>query len=145
MTVVSAKELVYSQADKILYELGESPETLVEPHLEQLAITSGLGNTELIITHVYISPTSSCTGCYLPSLDQLMMTTDTIISDDFKAHHSAWYSSSIDTRDTLLENMISGCNIGILNWDSPTRLPNNVNISSQYQYLLSLLPTGRRR
>ena len=33
-------------------------------------------------------------------------------------------------RRTLLENMISGSNFGILNWDLPTRLPGNANPSS---------------
>ena len=108
----------------------ESPETLVEPHLEELTITATLGDTELIITNVYIPPTSSCTGGYLPSLDHLMMTTDTLILGDFNAHHSAWYSNSTDTRGTLLENVVSGSNFGILNWDSPTRLPGNANPSS---------------
>ena len=55
----------------------ESPETLVEPHLEELTITATLGDTELIITNVYIQPSSSCAGSYLPSLDHLMMTMDT--------------------------------------------------------------------
>ena len=108
----------------------ESPKTLVEPHLEELTITATLGDTELIITNVYIPSASSCTGGYLPSLDHLMMTTDTLILGDFNAHHSAWYSSSTDTRGTLLENVVSGSNFGILNWDSPTRLPGNANPSS---------------
>ena len=38
----------------------ESPETLAEPLLEELTITVTLGDTELIITNVYIPPTSSC-------------------------------------------------------------------------------------
>ena len=88
-----------------------------------------LGDTELILTNVYIPPSSSCAGGYLPSLDHLMMTTDTIILGDFNAHPSAWYSSSTDTRG-LLDNIISGSNFGILNWDSPTRLPVNANRSS---------------
>ena len=76
----------------------ESPETLADSHLEELTITAMLEYTELIITNVYIHPASSCTGGYLPSLDHLMMTTDTLIMGDFNAHHSAWYSSSTDTR-----------------------------------------------
>ena len=91
----------------------ESPETLVELHLEELTITSTLGDTELILTNVYIPPASSCTGGYLPSLDYLKMTTDNLILGNFNAHHSAWYSSSTDTRGTLLENMITGSNNGI--------------------------------
>ena len=67
----------------------ESPETLVEPHMEELTITTTLGDAELIITNVYIPPASSCTGGYLPSLDHLMMTTDTLILSDFNAHHPA--------------------------------------------------------
>ena len=76
------------------------------------------GNRELISTNVYIPPASSCAGGYLPSLDHLLMRTDTLTLGDFNAHHSAWYSSSTDTRGTLLENMISGSNFGILTWDS---------------------------
>ena len=59
-----------------------------------------------------------------------MMTMDTLILGDFNAHHSAWYLSSTDTRDTLLENVVSGSNFGIINWDSPTRLPGTANPSS---------------
>ena len=65
-----------------------------------------------------------------PSLDHLMMTTTTLILGDFNAHHSSCFSSSTDTRGTMLESMVSGSNFGILNWDSPTRLPGNGNPSS---------------
>ena len=64
------------------------------------------------------------------SLDHLMMMTDTLILGDFNAQHFSWYSSSTDTRGTMLESMVSGSNFGILNWDSPTRLPGNANPSS---------------
>ena len=74
------------------------------------------------------NPASSFTGGYNQSLDHLMTTTDTLILEDFNAHHSAWYSSSKDSRCTILESMVSG--FGILNWDSPTRLPGNANPSS---------------
>ena len=97
---------------------------------EELTITAKLGNTDLIITNVYIPPASSCTGGYNPSLDHLMKTTNTLILGNFNAHHSSWYSSSIDTRGTMLEGMVSGSNFGLLNWDSPTRLPGNANPSS---------------
>ena len=84
----------------------------------------------MVITNVCIPPASSCTGGYNPSLDRLMMTTDTLILGDFNAHHSSWYSSSTDSRGTMLESMVSGSNFGILNWDSPTRLPGIANPSS---------------
>ena len=108
----------------------ESPESLPEPHLEEFTITAMLGKTMLIIINVYILPASSYTGGYLPSLDHLMMTTDTLLLGHFITHHSAWYSSPTDTRCTILENMISNSNFGIHNWDSPTRLPINANTSS---------------
>ena len=105
----------------------DSPETLAEPHLEELTITAKLGDKELIITNVYIPLARSCAGGYLPFLDHLMMTT--LIPGDFNAHHLACYSSSTDTRDNILENMISDSNFDILIWDSPTRLPSNANPS----------------
>ena len=108
----------------------DSPDTLADPHLEELTIPAKLGNTDLIITNVYIPPASSCIGGYNPSLGHLMMSTDTLILGDFNAHYSSWYSSSTDTRGTMLESMVSGSNFGILNWDSPTRLPGNANPSS---------------
>ena len=108
----------------------DSPDTLPDPHLEELTITAKLGNTDLIITNVYIPPASTCTGGYSPSLDHLMMTTDTLILGDFNAHHSSWYSSSTDMRGTSLERMVSGSNFSILNWYSPTRFQGNANPSS---------------
>ena len=122
-----------------LSRMPDSPDTLADPHLEELTITAKLGNTDLIITNVHIRPTSSCTGGYNTSLDHLMMTTDTLILGDFNAHHSSWYSSSTDTRGTMLESMVSGSNFGILNWDSPTRLPGNANPSFPDVSLSSLI------
>ena len=60
----------------------------------------------------------------------LMITTDTLILGDFNANHLSWYSSSTDSRGTMLESMVSDSNFGILNWDYPTRLPGNANSSS---------------
>ena len=37
----------------------ELPETLGDPHLEELSISAKLGNTDLIISNIYIPPTSS--------------------------------------------------------------------------------------
>ena len=84
----------------------QSPNTLADPHLEELTITAKLGNTELIITNVYIPPGSSCTGGY-PSLDHLMTVTDTLTLGDFNPHYSSWYSSSTDSRGTMSESMVS--------------------------------------
>ena len=60
-----------------LTELGE----FLKRHnvIQKLTITATLGETELIITNV------TRTGDYLPSLDHLMMTTDTLMLGDFNA------------------------------------------------------------
>ena len=89
--------------------------TLVEPHLEELTITARWGTRR---------------GSLPTSTYPRQAHADTLIMGDFVAHHSAWDSSSTDTRGTLLENMISDSNFGIRNWDSPTRLPGNDNPSS---------------
>ena len=67
------------------------PDTLADPHLEELTITAKLGSTDLLITNVYIPTASFCTGGYNPSLDHLMMTTDSLILGDFNVHHSSWF------------------------------------------------------
>ena len=117
--------------------------THLDSHVNKLILTRDIGRTSFggVNHHDHAvrhgvdhyqrlhSPTNSCAAIYLHSVDHLMMTTDTLIRGYFNTHHSAWYSSSTDTRDTLLENMISGTNFWILNWDSPTRLPGNANPS----------------
>ena len=75
----------------------------------------------VVNTNVYIPLANSCAGIYPHSLGHLMITTDTLIRGYFNTHHSAWYLSSTDTRGTLLENMISGSNCCVLNWDSPNK------------------------
>ena len=76
------------------------------------------------------TPNKHMSGGYHPSLDHLMMTTDNLLLGDFDAHHSSWHSSNIDTRGSKLESTITGTNFGILNWDTPTRLPSNASPSS---------------
>ena len=94
----------------------ESPESLADPHLEEFTIKAKLDNTELIISNIYIPPTSSCsTSGYLRSLDHLMMTTDTLVLGDFNAHNSSWYSRTNNSRGNHLENAVSNADFGILN------------------------------
>ena len=108
----------------------QSPETLSDLHLEELTISAKLGNTELIISNIYIPPTSSCAAGYQPLIDHLMTTPDTLILGDFNAHHSSWHATSTDTRGKNLADSISNSDFGIINWDTPTRLPNNATPSS---------------
>ena len=108
----------------------DSPHTLADPHLEELTITAKLGNTDLIITNVYILLARCCTGGYNQSLDHLMMTTDTLILGDFNWSPLIVVFKFNRFERHMLESMVSGYNFDILNWDSPTRLPGNANQSS---------------
>ena len=107
-----------------------SPETLSDPHLEELTIKADIGNTKLIISNIYIPPASSCSNGYQSSIEHLLTTPDTLILGDFNAHHPSWYSRSTDTRGKRMDDSINGSNYGILNWDSPTRVPPNEEQSS---------------
>ena len=75
-----------------------SPESLSDPHPEELSIKAELGNAKLIISNVYISPASSFSHGYQSSIEHLLTTQDSIILDDFNAHHPSWYSGSTNTR-----------------------------------------------
>ena len=107
-----------------------SPESLSDPHLEELSIKAELGNTKLIISNVYIPPASSCSNGHHSSIEHLLTTPDTLILGDFNAHHPSWYSRSTDTRGRKMADSINGSDYGILNWDSPTRVPPNAEPSS---------------
>ena len=103
-----------------------SPESLSDPHLEELSIKAELWNTKLIISNVYIPPASSCSNGYHSSIEHLLTTPDTLIP----AHHPSWYSRSTDTRGRKMADSINASDYGILNWDSPTRVPPNAEPSS---------------
>ena len=60
-----------------------SPETLSDPHLEELTIKADIGNTKLIISNIYIPPASSCSNGYQSSIEHLLTTPDTLILGDF--------------------------------------------------------------
>ena len=84
----------------------------------------------MIITNVYIPPSSSCSNGYPSSIEHLLTTPDTLILCDFNAHHPSWYSILTDTRGRKMSDSINGSDYGILNWDSPTRVPPNAKSSS---------------
>ena len=107
-----------------------SPESLSDHHLEELSIKAELGNTKLIISNVYIPSASSCSNGYHSSIEHLLTTPDTLILGDFNVHHPSWYSRSTDTRGRKMADSINGSYYGILNWDSPTRVPPNAEPSS---------------
>ena len=84
----------------------------------------------LIISNIDIPPVSSCSNRYQSSIEHLLTTPDTLILGDFNAHHPSWYSRSTDTRGKRMDDSINGSNFGILNWDSPARVPPNAEPSS---------------
>ena len=104
-----------------------SPESLSDPHLEELSIKAKLRNTKLIISNVYIHPAGSCSNGYQSAIEHLLTTPDTLILGDFNAHHPSWYSRSTDTRGRKMAVLINGSDYGILNLDSPTRVPPNAD------------------
>ena len=107
-----------------------SAESLYDPHLEELAIEAGIGNTKLIISNIYIPPASSCSNGYQPSIEHLLTTQDSLILGDFNAHHLSWYSGSTDTRGRKMADSINGSDHSILNWDTPMRVPPKAEPSS---------------
>ena len=113
----------------ITFSKQPSPESLSDPNLEELSIKAELGNTKLIISNIYIPPASSSSNGYHSSIEHLLTTPDTLILGDFNAHHPSWYSRSTDTRGRKIADSI-GSDYGILNWDSPPRVPPNAEPSS---------------
>ena len=57
-----------------------SPESLSDPHLDELSIKAELGNTKLIISNVYIPPASNG---YHSSIEHLLTIPDILILGDF--------------------------------------------------------------
>ena len=90
--------LIFIHRSITLSKQPSSPESLSDPHLEELSKKAELGNTKLIIFNVYIPPASSCSNGYQSSIEHLLTTPDTLILGDFTAHHRSWYSRLTDTR-----------------------------------------------
>ena len=101
-----------------------------DPHLEEQAFSIALDNTELLITNVYIPPASSCNGRYSPPIDHLLTGTDSLVLGDFNAHQSLWHSETTDTRGNQLADSVSISSFAVLNTDSSSRLPGNVDPNS---------------
>ena len=102
-----------------------SPESLSDPHLEELSIKAELGNTKLIISNVYIPPASSCSNGYHSSIEHLPTTPDTLILGDFNAHHPSWYST--DTKGRKIADSINGSDYGILTGTAPQEFRQMLN------------------
>ena len=82
--------LIFINRSIIFSKQPSSPESLPDPHLEELSIKAELGNTKLIISNVYIPPASSCSNGYHSSIEHLLTTPDTLILGDFNAHYPSY-------------------------------------------------------
>ena len=122
--------LIFTHRSVTLSKQPSSAESLYDPHLEELAIEAEIGNTTLIISNIYIPPASSCSNGYQTYIEHVLTTKDSLILGDFNAHHPSWYSGSTDTRGRKMADSINGSDHGILNWDTPTRVPPNAEPSS---------------
>ena len=96
-------------------------DSTVDPHLEHLAIKVN----NLVIVNVYIPPASSCAAGYTPSLLNILPQSDALILGDMNAHDPLWFSSIQDPRGERFAEEIGNSNFGVLNEDTPTRLPPN--------------------
>ena len=93
-----------------------SAESLYDPHLEELAIEAEIENTRLIISNIYIPPASSCSNGYQSSIEHLLTTQDSLIHDDFNAHHtSPVLVFRIDRYQRKKNGRLNGSDHGILN------------------------------
>lgn len=95
--------------------------------------------------NIYFPPVSSCTSSYKPTLNHFLSSKDAIILGDFNAHDSLWHSAIQDARGCKLAEEIGESNFGVLNQDTPTRLPTNGQATSPDFTLasLSLLPVTK--
>ena len=110
------------------------PNSPCDTYMESQAISVGETN----IVNIYIPPNSSCSNGYNPTLNDFLHMKDTLILGDFNAHDPLWFSPLSDDRGRLLADEIGNSDFGVINEDSPTRLPSNGPQSSPDISLASL-------
>ena len=70
----------------------------------------------------------------LPTIDhpsaKLLTGDTTLVLGDFNGHNDLWHSTNNDARGNLLADVINASNFGVLNQDTPTRLPNDGTATS---------------
>ncbi|KAH7684498.1 pol-like protein, partial [Aphelenchoides avenae] len=97
-----------------------------DAHLEQMAVDVATKPGHLTIVNVYIPPDSSCEPGYKPSLTHLLEdgdASDTLVLGDLNAHDPLWHSTRADAKGTALSEEMLDSNYGVLNEDTPSRLP----------------------
>ena len=107
-------------------------------HLEHQAIKV----ENLTLVNLYIPPKSSCSTGYKSVLTPIFPQEDALIVGDINAHDLLWSSTIEDDRGKDFSQEIGDSNLGVLNTDTPTRLPSNGQTTSPDISLasLSILP-----
>ena len=102
-------------------------ETIPSPPTNQIieSLLIKVGNIKL--ANIYIPPASSCPAGFLPTISNLLPDGDAIITGDFNAHDALWNSPIMDTRGNAIAEEIGTSTFGVLNDESPTRLPMSDN------------------
>ena len=93
--------------------------------MECMGIKVDHNNTSFRVINYYIPPTSSCPEGYSASIEPLLKTDNTLVLGDANAHDPLWHSPLIDTRGNKLAGEIEFSDYGVLNENTPTRLPSN--------------------
>ena len=93
--------------------------------MECMGIKVDHNNTSFRVINYYIPPTSSCPEGYSASTEPLLKTDNILVLGDANAHDPLWYSSLVDTRGNKLAGEIEFSDYGVLNENTPTRIPSN--------------------
>ena len=83
----------------------------------------------VLITNLYIPPSSSCTAGYVPTIRPFLQQKDTIILGDLNRHKSLWHSPLSGARGKMLAEEIGDSDFRVLNEDLSTRL----HLNQDYQ------------
>ena len=102
------------------------PDIRSDGHTEYLGIL--VGDTNII--NIYIPPVTSCTSGFKPNIQAILPQGNSLVLGDFNAHDPLWHSSLQDQRGLDIAETIGNSNYGVLNDNSPTRLPSNGNATS---------------
>ncbi len=102
------------------------PDLAPDDHTEYLGIL--VGDTNII--NIYIPPVSSCKTGFKPNINAILPVGDSLVLGDFNAHDPLWHSSIQDQRGSDIADTIGNSNYGVINENTPTRLPSNGNATS---------------
>jgi exonuclease III len=116
--------------DDITFKQIKLPQSAIDPHIESQAIEVAFDNGPLTLVNAYIPPVSSCGAGYKPTISHLLSFPNAVIMGDFNAHDELWYSSISDSRGSSLAEEIGQSLYGVLNQNTPTRVPINGDSTS---------------